>query len=95
MRLPKMNLDEAETIAAAGLTLLAEVPERAGRFLALSGLDPANLRQIASTAAFQCAVLTHIRGDESLLLVLAARLGIDASRIADAERLLSGDDGRN
>ncbi len=90
MRQQKMTDEVAEEIAIAGFGLLAEEPERTMRFLALSGLDPANLREIAATRDFQTAVLAHIRGDESLLLVLAARLGIDANRVSEAERQLSG-----
>jgi Protein of unknown function (DUF3572) len=90
MRQHKVSLDEAEGIASAGFLLLAEEPERTSRFLSLSGLQLADLRDIAGTTDFQLAVLTYIRGDESLLLVLAARLGVDAARIGAAERLLAG-----
>jgi hypothetical protein len=90
MRQPKMSVAEAEEIATAGFGLLAEDPERAARFLTLSGLDPALLRSIAGTTDFHLAVLTYIRSDESLLLVLTAQLGIDPGRIELAERLLAG-----
>ena len=90
MRQRKMTRDEAEEIATAAFGLLAEEPERTARFLNLSGLDPGQLRQIAGTTEFHVAVLDYVRRDESLLLVLAARLGIEAERIALAERELVG-----
>jgi hypothetical protein len=90
MRLRKMTKDEAEEIATAGFGVLAEEPERTARFLNLSGLDPGQLRSIAGTTEFHLAVLEYVRRDESLLLVLAARLGIDAARIEMAERELAG-----
>jgi len=90
MRQPKMSKEEAGEIAAAGFGLLAEEPERTARFLNLSGLDPGQLRAIAGTTEFHLAVLEYIRRDESLLLVLAAQLGIDATRLELAERELAG-----
>ncbi len=90
MRQRKMSKDEAEEIATAGFSLLAEEPERTARFLNLSGLDPGQLRAIAGTAEFHLAVLEYIRRDKSLLLVLAAQLGIDAGRIEQAEREFAG-----
>jgi Protein of unknown function (DUF3572) len=90
MRQQKMSKDEAEEIATAGFGLLAEEPERTARFLNLSGLDPGQLRAIAGSRDFHIAVLDYIRRDESLLLVLAAQLGIDAARVAQAEHELAG-----
>lgn len=90
MRRQAVSREDAEALAMAGLGMLAEDPARIARFFSLSGLDPSQIRELALTPAFQTAVLTHIRGDESLLLAFAANLGIDPARIADAELLLSG-----
>ena len=90
MRQRKMTRDEAEEIATAAFGLLAEEPERTARFLNLSGLNPEDLRAIAGTSEFHIAVLDYVRRDESLLLVLAARQGVDAERIALAELELAG-----
>ena len=90
MRQRKITRDEAEEIATAAFGLLAEEPERTARFLNLSGLNPEDLRAIAGTSEFHIAVLDYVRRDESLLLVLAARQGVDAERIALAERELAG-----
>lgn len=90
MRRPAMTREDAEAIALAGLTMLAGEPERMGRFFGLSGLDPAEIRQLATSAAFQTAVLAHIRGDESLLLAFAANQALDPAQVAQAEAILSG-----
>jgi len=94
MRRPPVALEEAETIALSGLAMLADAPERMGRFFELSGLDATQIRELATTAAFQTAVLAFIRSDESLLLAFASNLGIDPARVADAEVLLSGSPAR-
>jgi hypothetical protein len=90
MRQPKMSQNEAEEIATSAFGMLAEEPERTIRFLNLSGLDPADLRHLAGTPEFQLAVLAHVRGDESLLMVLAAQLNVPPERIEAAERFLTG-----
>ena len=94
MRRQALTSDRAEAIALAGLSMLAGDPERIARFFALSGLDPADIRQLAMSATFQCAVLAHIRGDETLLLAFAANQDIDPLAIGEAERILSGEPGR-
>lgn len=90
MRRHAMTAEEAEAIALAGLAVLADQPERIGRFLSVSGVAPGDIRTLAATSAFQAAVLTHIRADESLLLVFAAQLDIDPATVGDAEAKLSG-----
>jgi len=90
MRRPALSQDDAESIAYAGLAMMAGEPERMARFMSLSGLDPAQIRQLAATRAFQTAILAHIRGDESLLLAFAANQGIDPSQVELAEVVLSG-----
>ena len=89
MRRDAMSREDAEAIALAGLGVLAEDPSRIGRFFSLSGLDPSQIRELALTPAFQTAVLTHIRADESLLLTFAANLGIEPAKVAAAETLLA------
>jgi hypothetical protein len=49
---PKPTRSGAEGLAVAALAFVAQEPERLRRFLDLSGLDPANLRQAAAERAF-------------------------------------------
>jgi len=88
MRRKAVSRDDAEAIALSGLAMLADDPARMERFLALSGVAPGDIRAVASTAAFQLAVLGHIRSDESLLLSFAANNGIDPEAVGEAERVL-------
>ena len=84
------TLEAAEAIALQGLAFLAEEPGRLQRFVAVTGLDPAELRARADTAELLSAVLEHLAGDESLLLVFAASRGIAPETIAPAIALLQG-----
>ncbi|HJZ43378.1 MAG TPA: DUF3572 domain-containing protein [Hyphomicrobiaceae bacterium] len=82
------TLEAAEAIALQGLAFLAEEPQRLQRFVAVTGLEPAELRARADTAELLSAVLEHLAGDESLLLVFAASRGIAPETIAPAMALL-------
>jgi hypothetical protein len=67
--------ENAETIAVEALTWLAGEPERLGRFIALSGLGPDNLRKAASTPGFLAAILDYLGSNESLLIAFAGESG--------------------
>ena len=67
-----LTREAAEGIAAQGLAFLAEEPARLSRFLAVTGLTPDEIRAQVETPEFLAAVLEHLAGDESLLLVFAA-----------------------
>ena len=60
--------EAAQALALRALAFLAEDPERLGRFLALSGMGPAELRTRASDPALLGGVLDHLLSDERLLL---------------------------
>jgi hypothetical protein len=83
-----MDADQAETIALEALAFLADDVQRLGRFLALTGVGPIELRQEARNPRMLAAVLNHLLQDESLLLVFAASHGIDADLIGPAQRTL-------
>jgi hypothetical protein len=85
-----MDADQAETIALQALGFLAEDVQRLGRFLALTGLGPAELKAEAGSARMLAAVLDHLMKDESLLLVFAAGSAIAPELIAAAHRQLEG-----
>ena len=84
----KPTPDEAEILAVAALSFLAEEPERLGRFLAITGIEPESLRAAAGTPGFLPGVLDHLIGDESLLLDFAAQQGIDPSEVPAARAIL-------
>jgi len=61
----------AEALALHALAFLAEDPERLGRFLALTGIGPADLKARAGEPEFLGGVLDHLLGDERLLLAFS------------------------
>ena len=83
-----MDVDQAETIAVSALAFLAQDIQRLGRFLALTGIGPAELREQARTARVLAAVLDHLSHDESLLLAFAATSAIAPQSIAQAQSVL-------
>jgi len=88
-----MDTESAETIALSALAFLADDLPRLGRFLALTGLGPSELREEARAPRIQAAVLGHLLQDESLLLVFAASQGIAPELIAPAQALLEAQAG--
>lgn len=83
--------EDAETLAINALRFLADDPARLGRFVALTGIGPAELKATASQPHLLAAVLDHLMRDESLLLVFAADNRIPPERITQAHRHLAGD----
>ena len=81
--------ESAEAVAIEALSFIAAEPERLSRFLALSGLDAVNLRQIAAQEGFLAGVMEHIASDEALLLEFAAASGRAPEEIAAACRALN------
>ena len=80
--------EAAEAIALQGLTFLAEDATRMLRFLKLTGLEPGEVRARAGTVELSLAVLEHLAGDESLLLVFAAIRGVAPLSVSRAVALL-------
>ena len=88
-KLPKPSLEEAEIIALKGLAFLANDPERLGRFLALSGVSPADVRAAAADRNFLAGILSHLLQDESLLLTFTAVENLDPRLPAQAAEILN------
>jgi hypothetical protein len=83
-----MDAENARSIAFSALAFLSDDLPRLGRFLALTGVGPDDLRASARTPRVLAAVLNHLLQDESLLLVFAASHGIAPELIAPAHALL-------
>lgn len=84
MSIRKPPSPDPETLAIAALGWLAADAERLGRFLALTGVEPADIRQVAAESGFLAAVLDHLLADESGLQAFAADQGLDPASIARA-----------
>lgn len=85
---PDLTLETAEGIAAQGLAFLAGEPARLARFLTETGLTPGQIREQVESPEFLAAVLEHLVGDESLLLVFAASTSVAPETVAPALALL-------
>jgi hypothetical protein len=84
-----LNREGAETLALTALGFLAEDASRLGRFLALTGIGPSELRSQAEAPQTLSAVLEHLLQDESLLLVFSASTGVKPESVAEAHGVLS------
>lgn len=83
------NIDP-EALAIDALAFLAEDAERLGRFLTVTGLQPATLRIAARDPMFLVAVLDHCLADEALLLAFAENRRVLPDMIATARARLAG-----
>jgi hypothetical protein len=86
----RISLEKAEDMAVAALGFLAQEDERLSRFLALSGLDPARLREMAAEPGFLPGVMAHLASDEALLLQFSAETGRRPEEVAAACAVLAG-----
>jgi hypothetical protein len=87
-RLPPMTPEAAETLAVQALAFIAQDGERLGRFLAVTGIGPAQIRKAAGEPRFLAGVLDYVGGDEGLLLAFAQQAGIDPAWVTRALRVL-------
>lgn len=82
--------EEASDLALKLLSYLASDPDLIGRFMALTGLAPQDLRQSLADPAFQAGVLDFALQDESLLLTFASNAGIKPETVMRARSRLPG-----
>jgi hypothetical protein len=85
-----VNRESAEMLAISALSFLGQDADRLGRFLALTGIAPSEIRASAGDPSFLAAVLDHIAGDEMLLLAFAAQAQCDPAAIGRARSVLGG-----
>ncbi len=85
---PSISPEAAQMLAVQALAFIAQDGERLGRFLAVTGIGPAEIRQAAKEPHFLAGVMDHIAGDETLLLAFATHAGVDPSAIARARAVL-------
>ncbi len=78
----------AEALAIEALNYLAAEPERLGRFLALTGIGPLEIRDAAAAPHFLAGVLDHVVGDERLLVEFAAHAQIKPEAVMRAATTL-------
>ena len=91
----KLRREDAELIAISALSHIAADEERLQRFLAVTGLDPSNLRSEATNPAFASGILDYVCSDEALLVGFAEEQGAPPERVAMAQQLLAGPRGED
>ena len=87
---PSLTQEAAEGLAIQALTFIAGDGERLGRFLATTGIGPAQIRAAAQEPGFLTGVLDYLAGDERLLSGFAAETGCDPADIGKALVALGG-----
>lgn len=79
----------AQSIAISALQFIAEDPERLDRFLAMSGIEAATIRDAAREPGFMLGIIDHLLGDEPLLLAFAKASEIDPREVQAARDVLA------
>ena len=81
---------EAEALAIQALTFIARDGERLGRFLAVTGIGPAEIRAAAREPGFLGGVLDYVLSDERLMTAFIADAGLDPADVDRGRALLAG-----
>jgi hypothetical protein len=84
-----MDRDTAELIAYKAMAFVADDEDRMGRFLALSGVGPTELRTRLQEPAFQLGLLDFLLNYEPDLLAFAEHAEIEPTQPAWARRTLA------
>ena len=79
----------AEVLAIQALAFIAADGERLGRFLAVTGLGPGEIRRAARERRFLAGVLEYVNGDEDLLVAFANYAEVDPAHVVAAEQVLA------
>lgn len=90
LRTSQPKAEDAGEIALKLLSFLAGDADQLGRFMALSGLSPQDVRQNLQEPQFQAGLLDFALSDESLLLAFAANEGLDPGSVMRARSRLPG-----
>jgi hypothetical protein len=87
---PNIAAETAETLAIQALTFIAGDTERLGRFLAVTGIGPNEIRAAAREPSFLAGVLDYIASDERLAAEFTIAAGCDGAALAKAQAALGG-----
>jgi hypothetical protein len=88
-RPPRLTKEQAEGLAIQVLTFIAGDGEHLGRFLAVTGIGPAQIRTAAHEPGFLAGVLEYVASDGRLIAAFASETGLDPETI-DRGRLALG-----
>ncbi|MDR6759035.1 hypothetical protein J2Y48_004345 [Mycoplana sp. BE70] len=80
----------AESTAIAVLAWLAAEPELLSRFLALTGVDPSDVRAAATNRGFLAGLVDFLMGHEPTLMAFCEATGTKPEQVVRAHASLSG-----
>ena len=81
---------EAEALAIQALAFIAGDGERLGRFLAVTGIGPSEIRAAAREPGFLSGVLDYVASDERLIADFASEAGLDPADVKRGRAALVG-----
>lgn len=88
-----MPPEEAEAVAIQALAFVAGEPDLLSRFVALSGIEPHEMRRAAREPGFLAGVLNFVVRHEPTLIAFAEAAGLDpADPVRAMKALPHGDD---
>jgi hypothetical protein len=90
-RAPPLTQEAAEELAIQALTFIASDSERLGRFLAVTGIGPAEIRAAAREPRFLAGVLEFLVADQRLATEFATEAGYSPDHLAKAHNALGGE----
>ena len=85
-----LTREAAEGLAIQALTFIAGDGERLGRFLAVTGIGPAEIRAAAREPGFLAGVLEYMASDDRLIAAFAGESGLDPADIDKSRIALAG-----
>jgi len=85
-----MTPQTAEIIAFKALAFLVNLPDALARFLDLSGLDAATLRERAEEPEMLSAIIDFLLRDEELVIRFCGEESVPARDVHMAQHVLSG-----
>lgn len=88
--MPRMNEADALAMAQQALIFLSQDEELLGRFLALSGIGPAEIRGRIGDPAFLAGILDFLLAHEPSVLAFAVWADIDPALPGQARAMLPG-----
>jgi hypothetical protein len=87
---PALSREQAEKLAIQALTFIGRDGERLGRFLAVTGIGPAEIRAAARESGFLIGVLDYVASDERLIAAFAEEDNLDPADIDRGRVALAG-----
>ncbi|MSP32259.1 MAG: DUF3572 family protein [Pseudolabrys sp.] len=82
--------EAAEGLAIQALSFIAADSERLGRFLAVTGIGPTEIRAASREPRFLAGVLEYLASDERLASAFTAEAACDPADLAKAHIALGG-----